>query len=264
MFDPYVLSLPFPLDAFHREPVPTFTTSKPQTSTNAIRKRGAPVQGGVRHKQSGLGGEGMRGFMLLSVRLRGQLLVPTTASLTPTDQLDEGVARERRGQGVTSGSKRRASMQASKRERERERVKARFCNGCSKFCLTASTVQSSRPWTLVGLGNSGNGESPCWGARADGAQSQRRRRRQKVVTTTRHPTTKGQANQRRKETPTTSWTAKPPQRNHSADMETVPWHPPAAQWPTALGRPPAEAAELSGSESEQSHRRRRAHAVFDT
>ena len=53
-------------------------------------------------------------------------------------------------------------------------IKARFCNGCSKFGLTASTVQSSRPWTLVGLGNSGNGGSPCWGSRADGAQSQRR------------------------------------------------------------------------------------------
>ena len=33
-------------------------------------------------------------------------------------------------------------------------------------------MQSSRPWTLVGLGNSGNGEPP-FGARADGAQSQR-------------------------------------------------------------------------------------------
>ena len=49
----------------------------------------------------------------------------------------------------------------------------------------------------------------------------------------------------------------------SAEAETVPWHPPTAQWRTALG-PPAGEADLSESESGQSHRRRRAHAAFDT
>ena len=45
-------------------------------------------------------------------------------------------------------------------------IKARFCNGCSRLDLKASRAVEQ------GLGNSGNGELP-WGARADGAQSQR-------------------------------------------------------------------------------------------
>ena len=49
----------------------------------------------------------------------------------------------------------------------------------------------------------------------------------------------------------------------STEAETVPWHPPTVQWRTALGEPPAGEADLSESESGQSHRRRRAHAAFD-
>ena len=48
----------------------------------------------------------------------------------------------------------------------------------------------------------------------------------------------------------------------SAEADTVPWHPHTTQWRTALA-PPGE-ADLSESESGQSHRRRRVHAAFDT
>ena len=49
----------------------------------------------------------------------------------------------------------------------------------------------------------------------------------------------------------------------STEAETVPWHPPTAQWRAVLGEPPAGEADLSESESVQSHRRRRVHAAFD-
>ena len=54
-FDPYVLSLPFPLDAFHREPVPTSTTSKPQTSTKAIRVGKGQTQRNPNLERNGAG-----------------------------------------------------------------------------------------------------------------------------------------------------------------------------------------------------------------
>ena len=116
-----------------------------------------------------------------------------------------------------------------------------------------------------GLGNSGNGGLPSGGARADGAQSQRQDQttgasgRHDGATRQEggHQTAEGSSSNQ----PDCQATAAEPD---SADAETVPWHPPPAQWTTALGHPPAEATELSGSESDQSHRRRRAHAAFDT